>query len=330
MRLAVVDHSFHQKTKSNEFFFAIAEECGTVDRFYCDQWQGGKSVDTWWLGDGKYDAVIFFQQIYPPRQLLNACDAKKIILVPMLDAVVHWSTTTWQAYRNFRFVSFSNTLHETLRAAGCSSTRVIYFPECDGTPTTVAAEADSAPSVFFWQRTRDITWNVVKALIGDTPVRKVVLKACPDPFGESEGASHEDVRRFRMEEVGWMASREDYLRKVAQCEFFIAPRRYEGIGLSFLEAMALGNIVVAPDLPTMNEYITHGRNGLLYHLDNPQPCLSAVPRQDIRKRVVADAQMFSQQWAHSRSLIKQAILDAANEERRRRVGAKFKRLFGRI
>ena len=43
----------------------------------------------------------------------------------------------------------------------------------------------------------------------------------------------------------------------------------EGIGMSFLEAMALGQCVVAPDAPTMNEYISNGTNGLLYPLERP-------------------------------------------------------------
>lgn len=41
--------------------------------------------------------------------------------------------------------------------------------------------------------------------------------------------------------------------------------------MSFLEAMAMGLCVVAPNAPTMNEYIRDGVNGLLYDPGNPQP-----------------------------------------------------------
>jgi glycosyltransferase involved in cell wall biosynthesis len=41
--------------------------------------------------------------------------------------------------------------------------------------------------------------------------------------------------------------------------------------MSFLEAMALGRCVIALDMPTMNEYIRHGENGLLYDVDEPLP-----------------------------------------------------------
>jgi glycosyltransferase involved in cell wall biosynthesis len=36
--------------------------------------------------------------------------------------------------------------------------------------------------------------------------------------------------------------------------------------MSFLEAMAYGMIVIAPDTPTHNEYIVSGYNGYLYNL----------------------------------------------------------------
>ena len=41
--------------------------------------------------------------------------------------------------------------------------------------------------------------------------------------------------------------------------------------MSFLEAMAMGKCVVSPDYGTMNDYILHGVNGLLYDLHKPQP-----------------------------------------------------------
>ena len=51
---------------------------------------------------------------------------------------------------------------------------------------------------------------------------------------------------------------------------YIAPRIYEGIGMSFLKAMALGRCVIAVDNPTMNEYIQHGNTGLLFDINNTE------------------------------------------------------------
>jgi glycosyltransferase involved in cell wall biosynthesis len=51
----------------------------------------------------------------------------------------------------------------------------------------------------------------------------------------------------------------------------MAPRTYDGIGQSFLEAMSYGIKVIASDSPTMNEYIRHNHNGYLYRLSAPEP-----------------------------------------------------------
>ncbi len=69
----------------------------------------------------------------------------------------------------------------------------------------------------------------------------------------------------------WFTDAADYKKAMAATDIYVAPRDFEGIGMSFLEAMAMGKCVIAPDNPTMNEYIVHGVNGLLYDVDNPRP-----------------------------------------------------------
>ena len=45
-----------------------------------------------------------------------------------------------------------------------------------------------------------------------------------------------------------------------------------GAGKSIIiDALKLGYIVIAPDLPPFNEYIDHSKNGFLYDLNDPKP-----------------------------------------------------------
>ena len=53
-----------------------------------------------------------------------------------------------------------------------------------------------------------------------------------------------------------------YLEHLSKCNIFIVPRLYEGIGLTFLEAMASGMVVLSSNFPTMNEYIQNNINGI--------------------------------------------------------------------
>jgi len=61
----------------------------------------------------------------------------------------------------------------------------------------------------------------------------------------------------------WFFNRNEYEKILCSKQIYIAPRIKEGIGLSFL-SMAAGRVVVAPNFPTMNEYIIHTENGYLY------------------------------------------------------------------
>ena len=69
----------------------------------------------------------------------------------------------------------------------------------------------------------------------------------------------------KLEISEWYDTREEMIKDMEKSAVYIAPRLYEGIGMSFLEAMAHGRCVIAPDNPTMNEYITDKVTGYLYN-----------------------------------------------------------------
>jgi glycosyltransferase involved in cell wall biosynthesis len=61
-------------------------------------------------------------------------------------------------------------------------------------------------------------------------------------------------------------TRDEFLEATASANLVVAPRNAEGVGLTFLEAMARGCCVFGYDAPTMNEYISDGNNGVLFRL----------------------------------------------------------------
>jgi len=312
-RIAAIDHSFHKKTHSTEFIFDILAECGAVERFYCDRWQGGHGVDIEAIRRGRYDAIVFIQQMYRRRELRRLGNPRKLVLVPMYDGLADWTQKHWRRYRPFQLISFSSTLHHIATAAGCRSVYVRYFPEVQAPVQQTAVRSRPGWTVFFWERQPAITWATVKKVLGDLPVARVWYKPCLDPGARASEITDEDRRRFNIEEVGWLPSREEYLRFVAQSDIYVAPRRYEGIGMSFLEAMALGKVVVAPNHATMNEYVTHVRNGVLYDLDRPVARFAGCDVRAMMAHVDRDRRTFAEEWKVGRTTFKTLIAAACAE-----------------
>ena len=76
---------------------------------------------------------------------------------------------------------------------------------------------------------------------------------------------------MRVKVSSWFADASQYRSQLAEANVFFASRVAEGIGMSFIEAMAMGLCVVSPSAPTMSEYIEDGVSGLLYDPNLPGP-----------------------------------------------------------
>jgi len=70
-------------------------------------------------------------------------------------------------------------------------------------------------------------------------------------------------------------------RLLASVDAFLAPSRWEGLGLHLYEAAAFGLPVITNDNPPMNEVVAGGENGILVpgvEADDPAP--SGIPAFD--------------------------------------------------
>jgi len=116
----------------------------------------------------------------------------------------------------------------------------------------------------FWYRRRGISPDLVFRLCHDTDFHRFIVHEALDPDNESQTAWSAPANIRHVDRIHWSDDGEAYGRALSESNVFFAPRPCEGIGMSVLEAMASGHCVVACDAPTMNEYIAHGTNGLLY------------------------------------------------------------------
>lgn len=227
-------------------------------------------ADEWsWVhlpGKEAWELVVFFQNI-PSRLLLDSVSIRNPILIPMYDTCPK-EKTFWDQYLDCGIVCFSKALADLLRPWGHKVLHVQYYPEVPGRRADWTGGMRQA---FFWPRKPDLGWPIARRLLENLENGKVHLHVTDSDKALADGITEEDEKKFSISRTKWFINRSEMFRVLESCQLYIAPRRTEGIGMSFLEAMALGMAVAAPDAPTMNEYIRNGENGYLYDPDNPKP-----------------------------------------------------------
>jgi glycosyltransferase involved in cell wall biosynthesis len=73
----------------------------------------------------------------------------------------------------------------------------------------------------------------------------------------------------------------EHHRLLASVDAFLAPSRWEGLGLHLYEAAAFGVPVITNDNPPMNEVVVDGENGLLVAgVETSEPAPSGIPAYD--------------------------------------------------
>lgn len=315
MKIGYIDHSYHQKTLSSQFFVEILQRNGIeVEYIWDDSWRGGKQVILDEL-IGSYDAFVFHQ--------LSAVASKpyyklpvNITYLPMLDSfgndqLLHFNRLFWKDYAGVKFLSFSKALHSAILSHGLASKYVKYFPD----PSKFVYSDDEEDDLrgFFWQRMPEqINWEIIKKLVPNANFSSIHIHTAVDPGFQSYLPSQKDIRNYNITTSDWFQERKDYYNKISGSQVYFTPRASEGIGMSFLEAMAMGKCVVSPNYGTMNEYIIHGINGLLYDLDNPQP-LNFDNVKEIGKLARQTIEIGYKEWLQKEQEIINFIVESPNK-----------------
>ena len=245
MKLLFIDHECHKKTHSAEFFLDVVRKAFDVVEHYYSQYYrtGARKVAK------DCDIAVIWE--FPISRWRFFFPGKRNVFVPMYDN--EWASY-WQwkriAWSGMGVISFCDKV--TKHARRCGVTNILdvrYFPDPDSLPK----EKGDPKRVFLWER-GEIDRSIAEKL-----------------FPPSDGYV------FDVKGADEFLSRDAYLERMSKCGIVIAPRRKEGIGMAFLEAMAMGKCVVANDDATMNEYITNGRNGFLFSYDK----VKTVPKDAV-------------------------------------------------
>ena len=277
-KLLYIRHAFHSKTKSNDFLINLLSENYEIEIFNFNP-EKDSNEKFKELNGKEFDTIILFQIMPSIRMLKSTIKFKTAAFFPMYDAVNSLKKPIWNEYRECNIINFSKTLHEKCLEKGLSSYYIQYFPK----PQEILDSGDEN-SIFFWQRRENITTHTLEKLLDVNKINKLYLHNAPDPNNKFIQPSKKWNKK--LECSNWFETRDEMLIYIQKSALYFAPRDAEGIGMSFLDAMACGRCVIAPDNPTMNEYIKNNFSGILYNLKSPRK-LKIENIREIQKNTIS-------------------------------------------
>ena len=306
MRILFIDIDYHRKTRSADFFLEILRTAFDVDtHYYFDCYSPKIPRDK----IARADVVVVWQDILGRRDFV--IPGKPCVLVPMYDS--DWgSRAMWRriARSGTHVISFSEAISLRATRAKIPPERLLdirfafdpdLFKDAEGNPRVAA----------LWER-GPFGVDTIKRLFPPGLMKKITLFRRPQPGLAYEPIAEDDKRDYGIEvDDRPFIPKDEYLALARQYGVYIAPRPREGIGMSFLEQIAMGKCVIAHDDNTMNEYIVNDGNGILRNLLGDFAPVTIDEIDAARKGVKESARKAYSRWLSNKKKIVPFINAAA-------------------
>ena len=260
-KLAFVDHNYHKKTRSGDFLREIFSEYFIIDDYWWSLSEETKLIK--YLKN--YENIFFFQTLIPSYDLLKL-RGRNLMWAPMYDNLpFDWKYWKKIKYTNIKLLCFSKKVKLHVDKLGCRNIGLKYFFR----PQEIKFKTPQKNlNIFFWYR-NDLKLNDWIGLFDLNKINKIIYLDRPDPGKKSEEFAKITLDKYKIELVKKpFLPPTQYIEYVKNCDVYISPRKQEGIGMGFLEAISMGKYIVSNDDSTMNEYITDKRIGFLINKKN--------------------------------------------------------------
>lgn len=251
--LVFIGRQYHSKTQSDGMILSLLREHFETEVIRREQYTDQELVEK----INKSNPSLIFYWCLPPSttKQLWKIKCKNVVWAPMWDG---FRALTFRKRMLLRFskvkvLCFSKALYRYFSKIKMPC----QYWQCALKPQFKGFKANPPYTIFLWQREKMIGLGQIVELIGEKNIKKILYKS-------EIGTIEHKKFSFEIEKLkDWMEP-EEYRRKIDEADFYVAPRKAEGIGFSFLEAMSYGKVILAYDESTMNEYIEDGENGYLF------------------------------------------------------------------
>lgn len=244
--------------RSDAFYDLLTEPMRPYAKVEMRGWDGVSPLPS--VEDGQH---YVFCQLPPPAEWLQKVP-DQLIWLPMWDSAIYYSQTWWNSLpKSLRIVAFSEAVHQLVISSSLKSLNLKFFKD----PQIFTSTNWTGDRILlYWNRTGLIGPQFLEHLCGALKVDKLLFRSQADP-DYIDSATYQlpsRLGRTVVETLPVFQTRQAYFDATREANVFIAPRLAEGVGMSFLEAMARGCAVFAHDRATMSEYIASGENGYLF------------------------------------------------------------------
>lgn len=275
-KIVFIGRKYHAKTKSDELILNLLRKDFDVVVIRREELTDKEIVQT--INKLSPFAVLFW--CLPPSFTYHLLylKCKNIFWAPMWDGFKPLSLKRrWIfSFYDVKILCFSKVLYDYFKKI---KLKCAYW-KCFLKPIKSENDKSKGPyTFFFWQRDLEINLDRIVEMIGEKNISKVIYKS------EIEAKPHK-AYQFEIEKLPDWIEKDKYIKKILESDFYIAPRRAEGIGFSFLEPMSYNKPIIAYDNATMNEYIQDGVNGYLFKdefklshpLDSPKSLATSIEK----------------------------------------------------
>lgn len=290
-KLTFIGRQYHSKTQSDQMILSLLESHFEVQILRREQYSDRELVSA----INQFNPDVVFYWCLPPSttKQLWKLTCKNIVWAPMWDGFkpLGFRKRMLLVYSKVKVLCFSKALHEYFLTTKMQT----RYWQCGLKPSFKNFKEKPPYTLFLWQREALINLDRMVALLGEENIEKVLYKS-------EIGVLPHKKYPFEVEKLKDWMPRDEYEKKMEEADFFVAPRRAEGIGFSFLEAMSLGKVILAYNESTMNEYLFDGENGYLFD-ENFKLSQPLKAPEDLSKRMYELAQKTYENWEESKHQI---------------------------
>ena len=335
-RLLFIDLDYHLKTSSSRFMqeflsseFDIEYHCENAHGFF----ENGRRIPS--LRRKNYDVLVYWQVTGSMKYLVPKINVRCKIFFPMYDELQDLLADKEEVHAylgnlvDFKIICFCKAAYEQFKRLGFDA----YYFQFYCNPQA-GLSYGNVSSLFFWKRNNDVTVETVVKIVNKLSISHIHWHDVPDPGCNSDFDSLPDNVRQMTTSSEWFPNKLDMINVMNQSALFLAPRAKEGIGMSFLDAMAHGRCVIAIDSPTVNEYIKDGWNGILYRRGTEFPYYSEENIRKMQHNALMSIKNGYGNWLACKSsllqLLNSSARDSIPEDRRQKYVASARRRNFRI